>query len=136
MAGRTFKPEEAGALEPVSISHRPSLLQTKGNRIVNGTAEIVRLKGLMIPDPARLAGERRYARTLFETVRTTGAKVIRIPVHPQFWARDPDYIGHYLDPAVRWAGDAGLRAELQDQIDSTTKLAAIGRADVGRRPRS
>jgi len=106
--GTDVQTGKIGALEPVSNSHRPSLLQTKGNQIVNGSAEIVRLKGLMIPDPARLAGERRYAHTLFETVRATGARVIRIPVHPKFWARDPDYIGHYLDPAVRWAGELGM----------------------------
>ena len=106
--GTNVQTREAGALEPASISRRPSRLQTKGNRIVNGTAEIVRLKGLMIPDPARLAGERRYTRTLFETVAATGANVIRIPVHPQFWARDPDYLRHYLDPAVRWAGELGM----------------------------
>ena len=58
----------------------------------------------MIPDPARLAEEGRYAHTLFKAVRATGANVIRIPVHPQFWARDPDYVRHYLDPAVQWAG--------------------------------
>jgi hypothetical protein len=106
--GTNVQTEETGALEPASISRCPSQLQTKGNRIVNGTAEIVRLKGLMIPDPARLAGERRYAHALFETVRATGANVIRIPVHPQFWARDPDYVRHYLDPAVQWAGELGM----------------------------
>ena len=106
--GTNVQTGETGALEPASISRCPSQLQTKGNRIVNGTAEIVRLKGLMIPDPARLAGERRYAHALFETVRATGANVIRIPVHPQFWARDPDYVRHYLDPAVQWAGELGM----------------------------
>jgi hypothetical protein len=107
--GRTnIQTNEASMLEPASVARRPSGLRTKGNRIVNGTEEIVRLKGLMIPDPARLAGEGRYARTLFEKVRATGAKVIRIPVHPQFWARDPDYVRHYLDPAVQWAGELGM----------------------------
>jgi hypothetical protein len=95
-------------VEPASNSGRPSRLQTKGNRLVNGTAEIVHLKGLMIPDPARLAGEGRYTRALFETMRAAGANVIRIPVHPQFWAKDPDYLSHYLDPAVRWAGELGM----------------------------
>jgi hypothetical protein len=94
--------------EPALFARRPSRLQTKGNRIVNGTAEIVHFKGLMIPDPARLAREARYTRTLFETVRATGANVIRIPVHPQNWTRDPDYVRHYLDPAVQWAGELGM----------------------------
>jgi hypothetical protein len=106
--GRNVQTREVGALEPALISRCPSQLRTKGNRIINGSAEIVRLKGLMIPDPARLAGEGRYARALFETVAATGANVIRIPVHPQFWARDPDYVSHYLDSAVQWAGELGM----------------------------
>lgn len=95
-------------VEPAPSSHRPSPLKTQGNRIVNENGEIVRFKGLMIPDPARLASEGRYNRALFETVRATGANVIRIPVHPQFWAKDADYVSRYLDPAARWAGDLGL----------------------------
>jgi endoglucanase len=95
-------------LEPAPIFRGPSRLQTSGNRIVNATGEVVHLKGLMIPDPARVAGEGRYARVLFETLRATGANVVRIPVHPQYWAKDPDYLRHHLDPAVRWAGDLGM----------------------------
>lgn len=87
---------------------RPSLLHTEANRMVNGNGETVRFKGVMIPDPGRLAGEGRYNRALFEAVRATGANVIRIPVHPMFWTRDPDYARHFLDPAVRWAGELGL----------------------------
>jgi hypothetical protein len=90
---------QTSLIEPNPILLTP--LQTKGNRIVSGTAEIVRFKGLMIPDPGRLGAEGRYTRALFETVRETGANVIRIPVHPQFWARDPDYVRRYL------SGDAG-----------------------------
>jgi aryl-phospho-beta-D-glucosidase BglC (GH1 family) len=97
-----------GLVEPAAIFHRPSQLQTRGNRIVNANLEIVRFKGLMIPDPGRLAGEGRYTRALFEAVRATGANVIRIPVHPQFWVNDTNYLPHYLDPAVKWAGELGL----------------------------
>ena len=61
-------------LEPASVSRRPSELRPKGNRIVNGAEEIVRLKGLMIPDPARLAGEGRYTRTLFERCGRRGPR--------------------------------------------------------------
>ena len=106
--GTNVQSREARALKPASGSRPPSPLQIKGNHIVNGSGEIVRLKGLMIPEPARLAEEGRYARRLFEAVRATGANVVRIPVHPQYWAKDPDYIVHHLDPAVRWAGELGM----------------------------
>ena len=95
-------------VEPTANPHLPSRLKTRGNRIVDGNGEPIRFKGLMIPDPGRLAGEGRYTRALFETARATGANVIRIPVHPQFWAKDPDYLCHYLDPGVKWAGELGL----------------------------
>jgi hypothetical protein len=50
----------------------PSQLQVKRNRLVNGAGEIIRLKGLMIPDPARVAAEGHYTRALFETMQRTG----------------------------------------------------------------
>jgi endoglucanase len=101
-------PRRAAPPGPVSPARWPSLLRAQGNRIVNGQGEVVRLQGLMIPDPARLVGEGRFTRSLFESMRTMGANVIRIPVHPQHWARDPDYLRRYLDPAVEWAGGLGM----------------------------
>jgi endoglucanase len=97
-----------GALDPVSRSRWPSRLLAQGNRLVNSAGEVIRLKGLMIPDPARVAGEGRYTRALFETLRATGANVVRIPVHPQHWSKDPEYLTRYLDPAVRWTGELGM----------------------------
>jgi endoglucanase len=76
--------------------------------MVNADGAIVRLKGVMIPDPVKVAGEGRYARNLFEALRATGANAVRIPVHPQHWAQNSDYVRRHLDPAVKWAGDLGM----------------------------
>jgi endoglucanase len=100
--------EEGRGLVPGANAWWPSQLQVKGNRLVNGAGEVIRLKGLMIPDPARVTADGHYTRALFETMQRTGANVIRIPVHPQHWAKDPDYVRRHLDPAVRWAGDLGM----------------------------
>ena len=100
--------QEGGALARGSISQWPSPLHSKGNRILNARAEVVRPKGLMIADPAKVAGQGRFTRALFESMRATGANVIRIPVHPQHWTNDPDYLSRYLEPAVRWSGDLGM----------------------------
>lgn len=34
--------------------------------------------------------------------------MIRVPVHPERWEQDPDYLWRYLDPIVRWNGENGI----------------------------
>ena len=92
-----------------NISYPPAL-QVEGNRLVDGRGEAIRLRGVMIPDPYRLEGENRFNPELIAEIRATGANVIRIPVHPENWQHDPDYLWRYLDPLVSWAGEAGLYA--------------------------
>lgn len=86
----------------------PPALHAEGSRLVNPAGQPVRLRGVMIPDPYRLDGERRFTRNLIAEVQASGANVIRVPVHPEYWQRDKDYLWRYLDPVVTWAGDAGL----------------------------
>jgi len=86
----------------------PPALHAKGNRLVNDQGEIVRLRGVMIPDPSRLDEQGRFNQELIAQIQATGANVIRVPVHPEFWQRDADYLWRYLDPLVGWAGDAGI----------------------------
>lgn len=66
------------------------------------------LKGVMPPDPVRMAEEGRFNRAFFEEMHKAGAKVIRIPVHAENWEDDKDYLWRYLDPAVAWAGEMGM----------------------------
>jgi endoglucanase len=86
----------------------PSMLQTEGNRLVDVQGESVRLRGVMPVDPAKLHAENRFNRRFFEELASTGANVIRIPVHPAYWQDNPDYLWRYLDPSVQWAGELGM----------------------------
>ncbi|MDO8121279.1 cellulase family glycosylhydrolase [Isoptericola sp. b490] len=81
----------------------------QGARLVAGDAGLV-LRGVMIRDPYVLEQDGELGPDLFADIAATGANVVRIPVHPQWWREDDEYLWRYLEPAVRWAGDAGLYA--------------------------
>lgn len=88
-----------------NISTFPTKLHAKGNQIVNANGEIVVLRGLMPADPAKLHSKNKFKRDFFVKISQTGANVIRIPVHPENWLKDKDYLWRYLDPIVAWAGE-------------------------------
>jgi endoglucanase len=94
--------------ESRATSNFPSTLHSEGNRLVNAQGESVRLRGVMPVDPAKLHTENRFNRRFFEELASTGANVIRIPVHPAYWQDNPDYLWRYLDPSVQWAGELGM----------------------------
>lgn len=85
-------------------SDYPSRLHVRGNRIEDTNDNDVMLKGLMPPDPAKLRLDGEFNQEFFAEMASTGANVIRIPVHPENWVHDPDYLWRYLDPIVTWAG--------------------------------
>jgi aryl-phospho-beta-D-glucosidase BglC (GH1 family) len=90
------------------LSQFPGRLQTRGSQIVDEHGKMVLLKGLMPPDPARLRSDGDFNQQFFAGMADAGANVIRIPVHPESWVRDPDYLWRYLDPIVAWAGESNM----------------------------
>lgn len=86
----------------------PGQLRAEGNMLVDATGQTVILRGLMPSDPAVLVRKGRFERLFFDGMAETGANVIRLPVHPERWERDPDYLWRYLDPAVAWNGENGV----------------------------
>jgi aryl-phospho-beta-D-glucosidase BglC (GH1 family) len=86
----------------------PSQLRAEGNALVDTNGETVILRGLMPSDPVVLARKGRFERLYFDGMADAGANVIRLPVHPERWERDPDYLWRYLDPAVAWNGENGV----------------------------
>lgn len=89
------------------LSQFPGRLQARGNQIVDESGQAVVLRGLMPPDPARLRSDGDFNQAFFAGMAAAGADVIRIPVHPESWVDDPDYLWRYLDPVVTWAGESG-----------------------------
>ena len=86
----------------------PSRLQVRGPEIVDRDSNPVVLHGLMAPDPARLAERGQFDEDLYAGLADAGASAVRVPVHPERWERDPDYLWRYLDPIVAWNGDKGV----------------------------
>lgn len=91
-----------------NIEEFPPLLSVENNKIVDPSGRAVTLKGLMPPDPAVLHSRNRFHRRLLQEMKNTGANVVRIPVHPENFYHDEDYLWRYLDPVVSWAGELGM----------------------------
>ena len=92
-----------------SCSSYPGRLVAVGHDLRRADSTVT-LRGVMVPALERLADEGRLGPELFRTIAAAGANVVRLPVDPETWRTDPDYVARYLDPAVRWAGEAGLYA--------------------------
>lgn len=88
----------------------PPRLVADGHDLVLSDGSPVRLRGVMVPALDRLSDEGRLSAELFRSIAATGANVVRLPVDPEAWRTDPEYIARHLDPAVRWAGEAGMYA--------------------------
>ncbi len=88
----------------------PSQISVAGNILVTDTGKKIILKGLMPADPAVLNRKGKFNQDFIKEMRDTGANVIRIPVHPENWEQDPDYLWRYLDPLVAWSGELGMYA--------------------------
>lgn len=85
------------------------LLSVRGNRIVDPQGNAVLLRGLAISDPDKIEAQGRWSREIFVKVQETGARVVRIPVHPIAWReRTPQRYLALLDQAVEWCTELGM----------------------------
>ena len=91
-----------------NIALFPSRLYVSGNQIVDEGGQVVILRGVMPADPAVLKRRGKFNREFFDAIQATQANIIRIPVHPEKWVRDEDYLWRYLDPIVSWAGESNM----------------------------
>ncbi len=86
----------------------PSMLSTSGNILVDDSGQPVTLYGVMPADPAVMRSKGYFNQVFFEEIASSGANVVRIPVHPERWEHDPDYLWRYLDPLVTWNCQQGI----------------------------
>lgn len=101
-------PLEHKPIFEADASGYPGQLRVENNKLVGAEGQVVILRGLMPSDPAVLRREGRFDRLFFDGMANTGANVIRLPVHPERWEHDPDYLWRYLDQAVQWNGENGI----------------------------
>lgn len=85
------------------------LISVDGNKFVDPEGNPVLFRGLAISDPDKIEQQGHWNQHHFETIRETGAMVVRIPVHPAAWReRTPSEYLKLLDQAVEWCTDLGM----------------------------
>ena len=84
-------------------------IRVKKNKLVNENDEILVFKGLSIADPDKIVKDGRWSKAHFEVIKSWGATLVRIPVHPL--ALRQRGIKNYLkllDQAVDWCSELGI----------------------------
>ena len=95
------------AAEEASRPGRP--IRVQGNQFVDTAGKPVVFRGMAISDPDKLEKEGHWNRRLFEEMRSWGANIVRVPVHPVSWrTRGRERYLALLDQGVAWARESGL----------------------------
>lgn len=85
------------------------LIRVQGNRFVNAKGDTVLFRGLAISDPDNLEQIGHWNRELFAEIKSMGAMIVRIPIHPVAWReRTPGRYLELLDQAVAWCTELGI----------------------------
>ena len=91
------------------ILHQLPLVKVEGNKFVNHKGEVVVFRGINISDPDKLIKEGRFTRKHFEVIKSWGANIVRIPVHPVNWrARGKNGYLPILDQTIAWINELGM----------------------------
>ncbi len=87
------------------------LVKVQGNKFVNHKGAVVVFRGVSIADPDKLVSEGHFKRAHFEVIKSWGANIVRIPVHPSTWQKrgKKGYLP-ILDQTVRWINELGMYA--------------------------
>ncbi|MEC9487967.1 MAG: cellulase family glycosylhydrolase [Halanaerobium sp.] len=103
--GKILLPVKRNDIFSAEFAEYPGMLTAKDNTLVTKQGSPVILKGLMPQDPAVLHNRNKFSREFFAEISRTGANVVRVPIHPENWVRDKDYLWRYLEPLVQWCGE-------------------------------
>jgi len=89
------------------------LISVRGNKFVDANGATLLFRGLSISDPDKIEGQGHWNKDHFARVKQTGARLVRIPVHPIAWReRTPKAYLALLDQAVEWCTDLGLYIDI------------------------
>ena len=97
--------------EPLTspLSRKLPLISVRGNRFVDPDGNTVLFRGLSISDPDKIESQGHWSKKHFSRVKETGARLVRIPVHPVAWRdRTPEHYLALLDSAVGWCTELGM----------------------------
>ena len=87
--------------------HQPSgFIKVKGAALVDENEYQIIFKGLAIADQDKIFQDGQWNKKHFEVIKSWGANLIRIPIHPErFRKRGQEYYLKLLDEAVAWCAD-------------------------------
>jgi endoglucanase len=86
-----------------------SRISVMGNKFVTADGKAIVFRGLNASDPDKLQRNGHWNKRYFEEMKSWGANLVRLPVHPSAWRKyaTADYIA-LLDQGVQWAGELGI----------------------------
>lgn len=83
-----------------------SIIKVYKNQFVDDDGTQILFKGMAIGDPDKIANDGHWNKKHFEVIKSWGANLIRIPVHPQrLRKRGLENYLKLMDQAVRWCGE-------------------------------
>ncbi|MGB7844437.1 MAG: cellulase family glycosylhydrolase [Candidatus Acidiferrum sp.] len=89
------------------------LISVRGNKFVDSQGATVLFRGLSISDPDKIENQGHWNKEHFVKVQQTGARLVRIPVHPIAWReRTPEKYLALLDLAVEWCTELGMYVDI------------------------
>lgn len=96
-------------LVAVTVHAQPDRISVNGNQFVNTAGNPVVFRGLNASDPYKLNMSKHWNKSYFQEMKSWGATLVRIPVHPVNWRKlgKEKYLS-LLDRGVQWATELGL----------------------------
>ena len=83
-----------------------SFIKVHGNKFFDENGNQIIFKGLAISDPHKVANDGHWNLQHFQTIKSWGANLVRIPVHPaNLRKRGVENYLKLLDQAVKWCGE-------------------------------
>ena len=94
------------AFDRKQIKKQLPLIKVKGNQFVTASGQEVVFRGASVADPDKIKTNKKFTKNHFAVLKSWGANVVRIPVHPTAWRKHgkAKYLA-MLDQIVVWAND-------------------------------
>jgi endoglucanase len=94
------------AFDKKQIKQQLPLIKVKGNQFVTASGQEIIFRGASVADPDKIETNKKFTKKHFAVLKSWGANVVRIPVHPTAWRKHgkKNYLA-MLDQIVVWAND-------------------------------
>jgi endoglucanase len=95
--------------KPLKMNTNMPFIKVTGNSFTDSNGNKIIFKGVNISDPDKLVKNGHWDQKLFRVIKSWGANVVRIPIHPVAWRErgKTEYL-KLLDQAVDWASELEL----------------------------